>query len=146
MSVNNTCFANLSSFKCNAHYQWNCFSSVSKICYFLYHSVQVIFSPITISLWNNQLFRFRSSRRSLNHNIKEACELQRCHFCILGSWHSLLYPQSVCSYIASFSNFGSSILLSYLSGFCLVMPRNLWDLSSTTRCWTLGIDSESIKS
>ena len=31
-------------------------------------------------------------------------------------------------------------------GFCLAMPWNLWEIWSTTRCWTLAIGSESIKS
>ena len=49
--------------------------------------------------------------------LSSSSELQRCHFCILGSWQSLIYPQPGYSYIASSANFGSYCFLSYLSRF-----------------------------
>ena len=57
---------------------WKCFISVSKN-FSVFNIIQLNYFIflITISLRSSKLFRFRSrSRRSLNHNIKEACELQ----------------------------------------------------------------------
>ena len=121
------------------------------ICYFQYHSVQTFFVSITISLRSYKLFRFRSrSKRNLNHNIKDASELQRFYFCNSGSWQSLFYPQPVCSYI-----FFCFHILGVLSssiiflGFCwpchrtcgILVPQagvELWPLSvkaSSANCW-----------
>ena len=57
---------------------WKCFISVSKnFSVFNIIQLKYFIFLITISLRSSKLFRLRSrSRRSLNHNIKEACELQ----------------------------------------------------------------------